>query len=102
MEPTDSTIEILSAIRDEIKQTNQRLDQTNQRLEQNNQRLEQRLDSLYDRQTQTEVRLATEIIAVAKGVGELRDLLAEDLDLRRQVIDHDIRIMRLEQRLDPS
>jgi hypothetical protein len=38
MQPSDLTIEILRGIRDEVRQTNARLDQTNARLDQTNAR----------------------------------------------------------------
>ena len=106
MEPADLTIEILASIRDEIRdlradmdghqaQTNQRLDQTNQRLDQTNQRLNQ----LHDRQTQLEIRLATELVGVAKAVGEVKELLAENLGVNHRVDDHEVRIGALERKL---
>ncbi|HEY1691485.1 MAG TPA: hypothetical protein VGG39_04965 [Polyangiaceae bacterium] len=61
MEPTDLTIEILKGIREEAHKTNERL------------------DDLRDRQTATEVRLATELVGVAGAVREVRDLLREGL-----------------------
>jgi len=92
MEPTDLTIEILKGIRDEAHKTNERLDQTNQRLDQTN----ERLSELCDRQTATEVRLATEIVGVAGAVREVRDLLREDHALRGRVDDHERRISAIE------
>ena len=82
MEPTDLTIEILKGIRDEVRgvreevhdlraEMNERIDRTNERLDQTN----ERLDGLRDRQTATEVRLATELVGVAGAVREVRDLL---------------------------
>jgi hypothetical protein len=35
----------------------------------------ERLERLERRQTETEIRLATELVAVAKAIGEVRDLL---------------------------
>ncbi len=68
--------------------TNARLDGTNGRLE----RLERR-------QTETEVRLATELVAVAGAVHEVRDLLREDRALRGKVDDHERRITAIEARV---
>jgi len=78
MEPTDLTIEILKGIRDEAHKTNEALSE------------------LRDRQTATEVRLATEIFGVAGAVREVRDLLREDRALRGRVDDHERRISAIE------
>lgn len=51
----------------------------------------ERLDRLERRQTETEVRLATELVAVAKAIGEVRDLLRDQTD---------VRLRRCEARLD--
>ena len=40
MTTNDPTLEVLKSIRDEVRQTNARLDQTNGRLDQTNERLE--------------------------------------------------------------
>ncbi|MBI4951665.1 MAG: hypothetical protein HY908_06500 [Myxococcales bacterium] len=77
---TDLSLEILKQIRDELKQSNERLD-----------RLERR-------QTETEVRLATELVAVATAVRDLRDVLLEDRKLRETMNDHERRITVLERR----
>ena len=87
--PTEVTIEILKEIRDEIRDSKEslssRIDATNERL-----------DNLERRQTETEIRLATEIISVAGAVREVKDLLADRLDLRDRVDDHERRISALE------
>jgi hypothetical protein len=51
---------------------------------------------LRDRQTGTEVRLATELVAVAGAVREVRDLLREDRGLRDRVDDHERRLSAVE------
>ena len=74
----DLTTEILIQIRDEIRKTNERLDSTNERLDSTNERLDstnERLERLEARQTETELRLATELVAVASAVRELKDAL---------------------------
>ena len=63
----DLTLEVLKQIRDEAKTTNARL------------------AKLEQRQSETEIRLATELIAVATAVRDLRDAVIEDRDLRRTV-----------------
>ncbi len=112
MEPTDITIEILREIRDEIRNTNGRIDgvrdelrATNNELRATNDELRTtkdetnaRFDTLARRQTETEIRLATEIIAVAGAVREVRDVLREDLAMRARVDDHERRISAMEHR----
>ena len=104
-------LEVLKQIRDEVRKTNQRLDQTNERLDQTNVELRgtkdevhglgERADSLERRQLETETRLATEIVAVAQAVREVKDLLAQRLDLNDKVQDHEKRIVVLEHRTGP-
>ncbi len=101
----DMTVKILEQIRDEIRGTNQRVDQlrtelsariddTNTRLD----HLDDKVDLLARRQTETEVRLATEIVALAGVVREVKDVLAKRLDDRDRVDDHEQRIQALERR----
>jgi len=108
VDTSDLTVQILREIRDElratkvelgagIRETNARLDQTNARLEQSN----ARLDRLDKRQTESEIRLTTELVAVAHAVDSLKELLAQRLDLLKQVNGHELRISALEERLDP-
>lgn len=101
MDPTDITVEILKSIRDEVRGTNVRLDQTVERLDQTVERLDQtveRIGRVEQRQIATEVRLATELVAVVGAVNEVRDILREDRGLRPIVADHEQRIHALEQR----
>ena len=81
------TLTLLREIRDELKGTNVRLD-----------RVESCVGTLEKRQTETEVRLASELVAVARAVGEVRDLLRDGLALRPQVEDHERRLSALEKR----
>jgi len=80
MDPTDLTIEVLKSIRDELRGTNVRLDRVERR------------------QADTEVRLATELVAVVGAVNEVRDLLREDRHLRDRVDDHERRLAAVEAR----
>jgi chromosome segregation ATPase len=109
MEPTDLTIEILKGIRDEAHKTNERLDRTNSRLDELRVDVRAGLDELRTdlvdrierverRQTETEVRLATELVAVGGAVREVRDLLREDRALRDRVDDHERRLSAVERR----
>jgi hypothetical protein len=91
MEPTDLTIEILKGIRDEVHQTNERLDGLRTDLVDRVERVERR-------QTETEMRLASELVAVGGAVREVRDLLREDRALRERVDDHERRLSAVERR----
>ena len=82
-----ATLKVLREIRDELKGTNVRLD-----------RVESGVAAVENRQTETEVRLATELVAVARAVGEVRDLLRDGLAIRAQVDDHERRLSALEKR----
>jgi len=123
----EQVVEVLKEIRDEAKQTNARLDQTNARLDQTNARLDQtntRLESLEGgvdslehrltegfqvlaekidfvnrRQTESEMRLATEVVSLAEYVRDLRDTIALKLDDHVAVLDHEKRIQTLENRI---
>lgn len=86
---SDLTTEILVQIRDAIGGTNSRIDDLSTRVE----RLERR-------QVESEIRISTELVGVAGAVREVRDLLKDDLALRRRVDDHEARIRALEQ--DPK
>jgi len=79
------TLQVLREIRDGIRQTNERLG-----------RVEGRVEALERRQSESEVRLATELIAVTKAVGEVRDLLRDNLLVQHRVEDHERRILALE------
>lgn len=79
------TVKILSEIRDEIRGTNARLEETNRKV-----------DLLARRQTETEVRLATEIVALAGAVDRTNQLLRERLDDRDRLDDIDRRVTALE------
>jgi uncharacterized protein YPO0396 len=98
----DLTVEILKDIRTEIRSTREdlskRIDQTNARLDHTNEHLHGavgRIDLLVEGQ----VRLATEVVAVASSVQQLTEALREDRALRSTVDDHDKRIARLERRV---
>jgi hypothetical protein len=78
--PADLSTKVLIQIRDELRKTNERLD-----------RLERR-------QTEDAVRVATELVAVAHAVGEVRDLLKERRAEREKIDDHERRISALEKR----
>ena len=72
---------------DEVRKTNERLDGTNSRL-----------DRLEWRQVESEVRITSELIAVAGAIREMKDVFLEDRRLAMQVGDHERRIQALENR----
>ena len=82
-EALDLNMGILIQIRDEIHKTNERLDTTNDRL-----------DRLERRQSEDSVRLATEVLAVAKAVGEVRDLFRHNRLDRAKIENHERRITK--------
>jgi len=101
---TDLTTQVLIEIRDEARKTNARLDQTNSRLDQTVARLDQtiaRLDRLEHRQTESEIRISTEIVGVVGAINRLTDAL---LDPERvpsftvRLDDHERRLGELERR----
>jgi hypothetical protein len=110
MEPTDLTIEILKDIRDGVRGTNTRIDATNARIDETNARLDARIDEtnvrldtglagLRKQQAQTEIRLATELVAVSTAVRDLTEVLrARDGGLRARVEDHERRLDVLEKK----
>jgi chromosome segregation ATPase len=120
MEPNDLTVTILKEIRDEVRNTHGRLDhltgrvgqlsgrmdQMTDRMEQMNGRIDQmtdrmdhmtgRLDRVERRQVESEIRLATELIAVTAAVHEVRDELRHDRAWRARVDDHERRLLAIE------
>jgi hypothetical protein len=85
MAKKDLTTEILIQIRDELKSTrtelSARIDQTNSRLDQMGSKVDgtnARLDRVERRQTESEVRLATELVNVVSAVNQLKDLIIAD------------------------
>lgn len=114
MESTDLTIEILKSIRDEIRETNSRLDLTraelserldltraelSERLDLTRTELSDHLDRLERRQTETEVRLATELVELSTAVTDVGKLLKDRLDLRDRIEDHELRLASIERRV---
>lgn len=89
------TLQVLLQIRDELKGTNARLDATNTRLD----AVEDAVAGLGKRQTEMEVRLATELISVANAVQGVRDLLRDRLDDRKRVDDLERRMETIERKV---
>jgi hypothetical protein len=92
MESNNLTLEVLRQIRDEVRETNVRVDGTNSRVDETNVRLDEtnvRLDALKEelsaRIVESEVRTATAIAALAGSVGDLVSVLRSERDLRPRV-----------------
>ena len=82
------TTRVLIEIRDEVRRTNGRLEQTNERLA-----------ALEHRQSETEIRLATELVAVTHAVNGVCDLLRANLQLHPRLDDHEQRLATLERKV---
>lgn len=102
---TDITTQVLIEIRDEIRATKEdlrgelravsdRLDVTNARLDATN----ERLDAVARRQVETEIRLATELVAVREAVDKVATLYREDRALQHDVTDLKVRVSALERK----
>ena len=89
---SDLNTPILESIRDELQNLGSEVRATNQRLDETN----SRLDRLERRQTETEIRLATELTAVVGAIGDLKNAILEDRQPRATVLDHEARIRKLE------
>lgn len=104
---------VLEQIRDETRRTNSQLESLENRVvfiekrivtgfEELTGRLDahvDRLDLLTRRQTDSELRLASEVLALADVTREVRDLLAVKLDDHQKVVEHEDRIRSLEDRI---
>jgi hypothetical protein len=84
---SDLTTKVLIQIRDQIQGTNERLEQTNARLEE-----------VAQRQVESEMRVATELVAVRHSVDHLADLFRADRSLRSDVDDLKSRVANLERK----
>ena len=107
MESADLSIEILKSIRDEVKQTNSRLDTTNSRLDttnsrldQTNSRLEEMREDLSQRIVHSEIRTATAITELAGSVREMTQVLKSSAELRPRVERCEQDIAEIRDRLD--
>ena len=100
--PADLTVRILEQIRDEMRQTRVdlkaelaqvRVDLTTEIAQTN-----ERLARLEARQREDALRLSTEIVAVAKGIHQVRDALRDRKAERAVLGDHEKRIRALERK----
>ena len=103
-------LDVLKEIRDEAKATNVRLEslegrvdflerRTSKGLENLSQELQasrERADLLARQQAESEIRLTTEVVALADVTRDVRDLLSRKLDDHEMVLQHEQRIKTLE------
>jgi hypothetical protein len=94
----DRTLEALHEIRDEMRTTRQELREELGSIREELHGLSGRMDRLEHRQVQTEIRLATELVAVVGAVHEVRDAILGERKLAATVDDHERRLSALERR----
>ena len=99
------TVQILKQIRDEVAGVRAEVRDVKNELRESRVELGTKIDEtnarverLARRQTESEMRLAIEVVAVSRAVNDVRDLLRERLDERVRVNDHERRITALERR----
>lgn len=80
------TLQVLKDIRSELRSLKDEVDKANERL-----------DHLEQRQTATEIRLTKELTAVIGAIRDLKDTLVAGLAVKKQVDDHERRLLLLEQ-----
>lgn len=99
------TLKVLMEIRDELKEHRAILREHGERLKEHGELLKDhsgRLGAIETRQVESEVRLATELVGVARAVNEVRDLLRERLDDRDRIDSLEHRVSRLEAHAQPA
>jgi hypothetical protein len=96
MEPTDITLEILKSLRDELHHG---LNGVCEDLREGLAGVTERIDRLERRQTETDLRIATELVAIAGAVREIRDAYREERALSHRVDDHERRRSDVERRV---
>lgn len=96
----DITVSILKDIRDELRATRSELRaeiaSAREELSERVEAVERRVGGVEQRQTESELRLASELVAVVGAIHEVRDVLKETLALAPRVHDHELRIRALE------
>lgn len=101
MSEDEPTLLVLHKIHQEIQQTNSRLGslegevrETNSQLRKLEEQVHEDLDSMARRQTESEMRIATELVSVTKAVGDVKALLRtqghqrfDDLERRVKLLE---------------
>ena len=98
------TVEILKDIRKELQTTRETLhadlrdtrDELRAELRETREQLTDRIERLERKQTESDIRISTELVGVASAVFQVRDLLRETV--RTQLHDHERRITALEKK----
>jgi len=100
MEPTDITIEILKDIRTELRdvRTDMRdgLQSVREEIQGVREEIQTRVDRLERRQTEGEIRVSTELVAIAGVMRVVRDELRAERALSVRVDDHERRLTAIE------
>ncbi len=96
MEPTDITIEILKSIRDDLHEG---LAGVRHDLLEGLAGVTGRMDRVERRQTEAELRIASELVAISGVVREMRDAYREERALSHRVDDHERRLSEMERRV---
>ena len=78
MAKRDLNMEVLVQIRDELRSNGEQIKRTNTELQKTREELSDRIENLAPRQVETEVRLATELVAVSGGIKDLARMIGED------------------------
>jgi hypothetical protein len=107
MEPTDITVEILKSIRDELHEglagvrhdLVEGLAGVRHDLVEGLAGVTGRMDRVERRQTEAELRIATELVAISGVVREMRDAYREERALSHRVDDHERRLSDVERRV---
>lgn len=100
-EKVSPILKILTEMRDELRQSNRRLDVVEKRLEVVEDRLEVVEDGQKEiarRLVESEMRLATELVATRGVLEQVRDTLVQSLQHRDRIDDHERRISTLERK----
>jgi hypothetical protein len=92
------TLLVLKEIRDELRAHRQILHEHSALFVEHG----EKLSALARRQTESEIRLSTEIVAVVKAVNQVHDVIRERLDDRARIQRIEGRLDALEQRIPPA
>lgn len=96
MSPSDLTTEVLVQIREELRGMRKEVSELRVELRADVQDVRREMADLRRVQTESEIRLATAMAALAGTVGEVRDILREGVKSRLD--DHEARLAKLERK----
>jgi VIT1/CCC1 family predicted Fe2+/Mn2+ transporter len=95
----DITIEMLKSIRDELHDGLSSVREELSGVRVDLACVTERMDRLERRQTEADLRIATELVAIAGAVRETRDAYREERALSHRVDDHDFRLSDVQKRV---